>query len=264
MSTFQKVMKFLKSPMQTPQAYGWFHLMFLGITILITVLLCLLCRKGTDKQVKIVLLASSIFMIVFDFYKQLVFSYNVDTNTWHYAWSCFPFHLCSTTMYVGLIASLCKKSKLQDALLTYIAVFGLIGALATLLYPGFVFSGVIGVNIQTMLHHGIMIAISIWLFTSGRIKFEKHSFIGASIIFVVVSLIALLLNIFLYQTSVAQGYIFNMFFNSPYFTSQIPVVGNLPYPIFLFIYYILFITLGLGIYMFAKLMNKITKRKHNQ
>ena len=45
MKIFKIILKALEHEMTTPTNYGWFHLMFIGIIIITTVLVCIFFRK---------------------------------------------------------------------------------------------------------------------------------------------------------------------------------------------------------------------------
>jgi hypothetical protein len=82
---------------------------------------------------------------------------------------------------------------------------------------------------------------------SGEIKLNKQRVRDAFCVFALFVVVALLLNIGIYQSGVLNGETFNMFYISPYFISELPVFNfiqeNAPYPVFLCSY---IFGLGLG------------------
>ena len=106
-------------------------------------------------------------------------------------------------------------------------------------YPDDVFSTYIGVSIQTMVHHGVMVIIGI--FVGGRLvregKMTLPRFFKADAVFAVLVLIALIMNI---AAPLVTDMTFNMFFIGPNFPCQLVflnvIYANVPYPLFLIIY----------------------------
>lgn len=238
MNFFEQILAFLDGQMTRPTMYGWFHLMMFAIIIALTIFLVAKYKNATDKQNRNILLIFAVVMIVFEIYKQLNFSYNSATDVWNYQWYAFPFQFCSTPMYVFLIAALIKKGKVQDAMFAFLATYGLFGGLAVMLYPNDVFVSTIGINIQTMVHHGLMLTGGIYLLASGRVKLHIRSLLKASIVFVIILVLAQAMN---YAAHFAQlPGTFNMFFISPYYGNHLPILSNIrataPYPLFLVVY----------------------------
>lgn len=262
MNLFEKIMVFLDSDMVEPTPYGWFHIMMVIVMTLFCIFLCKKYKKGEDKDVKTVLLILSILCLVFEVYKQLNFSFNYDVNGsyFKYQWYAFPYQFCSTPMYIALIAALIKKGKLQNSLFAFLATYGVIGGLSAMIYPATVFIDTIGINIQTMVHHGSMVIMGIYLLYVGRVKLNKEAIIGAFKVFFTLSLIALFIDIVTYYIDFQGG--FEFFFISPFHVSELPVFNiiytKVPYIVFLLIYYILFC---FGSYL-VLLVNKLIRRKH--
>ena len=118
MQYLEKVLSFLQSfKMIKPTNYGWFHILCLIITILITIVL--IYKKPNKKKTMLVI---SIIMILFETYKQLSFSF--DNGIWNYQWYGFPFQFCATPMYVALVAGLTKNKKIEEYCYSFLATFG--------------------------------------------------------------------------------------------------------------------------------------------
>jgi len=172
MNFLEKIIASLDGTMTTPLAYGWFHLMFLAIMVVFTIVIVILFKNKNSKAIKIVVFSYAIVCLLLEVYKQLLFSYDANTGNWSYQWYAFPFQLCSTPMYVALLASLLKKGKVQDSLYSYLATFSLIAGLAVMIMPGDVFISEIGINIQTMVHHGGQVFIGIFLLATKQVKLD--------------------------------------------------------------------------------------------
>ena len=73
------------------------------------------------------------------------------------------------------------------------------------------------------------------------------------------------MNIIVYNSGILKDATFNMFYISPYFTSELPVFSTLqntvPYPVFLFLYIIAILLGSLIIYEICFLIKKIINRR---
>ncbi len=137
MEFWKSVLAFLDAEMETPQSYGWFHLLFIALTIGGAVLLCVLHKKDDPDRVRKIILITAIVVIVIEIYKQInySFSYSGEVVEFDYQWYAFPFQFCSTPMYVGLLAGIIKKGKVHDALCAYLATYVLFAGICVMVSP---------------------------------------------------------------------------------------------------------------------------------
>lgn len=235
------ILKLLDSEMPTPQPYGWFHLLWLVLSIAAGVMLCLWLKNPTAKQVRRVVLITSLLVVLLEVYKQVNFTFTVngDSIDAEYPWYIFPWQFCSTPMYVGLLAAL-TKGRLHKAACAYLSSFSLFAGLAVMFYPTTVFVPTIGINIQTMFCHGSMITMGIWLLGTGYVCRSLKTVWKALPIFAVMVGVAVILNEWAYRVGIAPEHFFNMFYISPYCDPHLPVYslvqGVVPFPWCLVLY----------------------------
>lgn len=251
------IIKLFEWNMDKPKLYDDFHLFCLLLTILITVFLLKL--KCEEKQVRWILGITSVIVLILEIYKQLYFSIDTDPIfAFNYKWNLFPWQFCSTPMYVGLIAALIKNKKIHDRFCCYLSTYALMAGICVMIYPSSVFTENILINIQTMVNHGTMVSIGLYLLISGYVKCEKRTLIEAFKVFACCITIAIVLNEWAYISGIVYDYPFNMFYISPYVKGGLPVFGVIQtvvsYPMSLIIYIGGF-TLGSGIILW------IIKRK---
>lgn len=271
MNFFEKILNLLEATMETPKSYGWFHLMFIAIVILTTVLLCVKFKNCNDKAFRRIALIGWVLMLVLEVYKQLVFSFNYDGTTviWDYQWYAFPYQFCSTPLYVLPFIAFLKESKFRDAFVSYMSSFSLFAGLAVFAYPNDVFVDIIGINIQTMVHHGLQVVFGIFFAAYARKKLSLRYFAKAIPVFGTLSLVAIILNVSVYKAFIIKGIeeTFNMFFISPYFPSTLPILSiiyeKVHYSIFLIFYILGFVFVALIIYLLEKLIIKYSTGKKN-
>lgn len=237
-----KLIWLLDAKMEQPEMYGWFHLAFFALSFIVGIMLCLKNKQGDEKFVRKVLLVITGIVILLEVYKQINYSFTYDGQSisFDYQWYAFPFQFCSTPMYIGLLAGLTHKGKVHSALCAYMATFVVFAGLAVMIYPAQVFIDTIGINIQTMVCHGTMITIGIYLLYTGYVKSEHKTVLKAVPVFAVCVSLAMIMNEIAYRSGLLETETFNMFFISPYCAPSLPVYSLVqavvPYPLNLIIY----------------------------
>ena len=238
------ILRILDTDMETPTMFGWFHLLSWALVIAFTVFLCVLHKKRpSERRVRAVVLGVAITVAVFEIYKIINFSvgYEDGTLTFEFPWYIFPWQFCSTPMYAGLLTGIFRRGKVHDALCAFLATYAIFAGCVVMIYPGDVFMDPIGINIQTMICHGSMIVVGIYLWYSGYVKTEHKTILKALPVFAVAIGIAMILNEIANASGLlAAGHGFNMFYISPYCEPHLPVYSDVqravPYPFCLFIY----------------------------
>lgn len=262
---FEKIVLALQKTAERPSGYGWFHLLCFFLVILTTVMLCVFFRKISERKFKTIIFIFWIVMVLFEVYKQIVYSFSVDGVVWDYQWYSFPFQFCSTPLYVLPFLIFLKEGKVKDGVILFICTFSLFAGVAVYFYPGDVFStDLLGVQIQTMVHHGSQIIIGVYTAVYYKDKINVKTFLYSLPVFSVMVLIALILNIIMHSVTTET---FNMFFISPYFECTLPVLSivreSLPYIPFLLIYILGFSCCALIVYLIIMAtMNVVKKISH--
>ena len=266
MHFFEAVLRFLDTQMTQPTPYGWFHILSLVLTAAATVLLC---RFGKSLDPRKTVLFTAILVTVLEIYKQINYSFSYKSGiVFDYQWYAFPFQFCSTPMYVGLLAGMLKKGKLQNACYAYLATYAVFAGVCVMLYPVSVFIGTVGINIQTMICHGSMIVIGIWLLYSGHVKLQHKTILQAIPVFAACVSLAVVMNEIAHATGLLERETFDMFFISPYGTPSLPVYslvqGAVPFPWCLFIYVLAFSLAAYLMLLAAIAIKKLAGKKEKQ
>ncbi len=241
MEFLRKMLEIMDADMPEPQMYGWFHLLFFALSIIAAVFLCKFRPQGDERFVRRLLIITSIISIVLEIYKQINYSFGYQGGiTFDYQWYAFPFQFCSTPMYIGLLAGLLKNGKVHRALCAYLATFSVFAGLCVMVYPPQVFISTIGINIQTMICHGLMITVGIYLLYTGYVKTEHKTMLGAISVFAVCIVLASIMNEVAYFSGLLERETFNMFYISPHCEPSLPVYSLVqavvPFPLCLIIY----------------------------
>lgn len=265
MSFFETILRIFDYKMTTPGLFGWFHIMWILLVIGCSVGLCLLHKKRAPSVPKVVLVISVIVALL-EVYKQINYSFSYkDGIAFDFQWYAFPFQFCSTPMYVGLLAGIIRKGKLHDALCAYLATFSVFAGICVTVYPGDVFVSTMGINIQTMICHGSMIVLGVYLFYSGHVKASLGTLLKAIPVFAVCVGLAAVMNEIAYISGLLEQETFNMFFISPHCDPSLPVYSTvqnlLPFPWCLLVYILAF-TAASGIILLGTMgISRLAGRK---
>lgn len=265
MNLFERILYFLQGKMVKPTAFGWFHILWLFLVVIVIFILYKRKKYYGEKQLKIVLGTYGIIALILEVLKQLIWSFNYDSITniinWDYRWYSFPFQLCTTPIFVCIICLFLKRGKVRDYLLSYLSYVTILGSIATMLLPDSCFVPDILVNIHTMWLHLGGFVVSIYLLMSNEVKVNIKNLCGAIFVFLIFVCIADIMNIVIYNLSVLNGEVFNMFYISPYFISTLPVFDiiqkNVPYILYLIIYICVLIIGSFIIYGTSLIISKL-------
>jgi len=266
MNFFERVLYFLQGEMETPVPYGWFHLMWIGLSIFLIVIIYKRKNHHSDKQLKIVLGVYGIIAFILELLKQLIWAFNYEPLTglvtWSYEWYAAPFQLCTTPIFISIICLFLKKNETRDSLLSYMAFITIWGSVMTAIIPNSCFTSDILVNIHTMWLHFGSLVVSVYLLASGEVELNKKNLINSILVFLMFVVMAEILNIGIYHSGILNGDTFNMFYISPYFESVLPVYNtvqaSVPFIVYL-LFYIVTISLGgVIVYGICKLIKRIT------
>lgn len=271
MNAWEQFIYAFQKKMQTPNLYGWYHILCLCVMGLAIALILIFRKKFTEKSVKYIVLTTGILLILFEIIKQLEFSFSwngeTQTATWDYQWYAFPFQFCSTPMYLMLVAGLLSKNKLRDALYAYLGTFSLFGGFAVMLYPADVFTSTLFINVHTMFWHGSMTIIGVLLWVTGNISFKQTSFLQACYVFLAMIFLALLANyIWKWSGGLETQETFNMFYISPFYPCTLPLLSliypKVPYFIFLICYVLGFMLIAFLVTCIAIGLHKLHARNN--
>lgn len=260
----------LQTEMPEAKAWGWFHLMWVALIVVLIFILYKLKDKYGEKQLKWVIGTYGIVALILEITKQLIwtFDYNAVTNTFtaDFQWYAFPFQLCTTPIFVCVLALFMKRTKIRLSLLSYMAFVTILGSFMTVIIPDDCLVETILINIHTMWLHCGSLVVSIYLLMSGAVKINKQNFKLAIGVFIVFVVLAQILNIGVYNSGILGDETFNMFYISPYFISSLPVFDviqqSVPYPLYLALY-VVALSLGAGIvYIIAKIISKIVNKEN--
>lgn len=266
MNIFKSVLEVLEVEMTEPTMYGWFHIMWLILTVAASVLLCRLFKEGTEKQVHRIVFFTAILVTVLEVYKQIVYTFSITDGaiTSDFQWYAFPFQFCSTPMYAGLLFGIIRKGKVHNALGAFLASYAIFAGVCVMLYPNTVFIDTIGINIQTMVCHSSMIVIGVYLLYTGYVPLKHKTVLKAIPVFAAAVAIAAVMNEIAFKTGLLETDEFNMFFISPHCEPSLPLFSLVqplvPFAVSLVIYIGVFTLAAYIMILIAMLIKKIASK----
>ncbi len=255
--------------MDTPPAYGTFHLVSFALVILCSAILCIFFRNCKNITMRFLLLGFWIVLVALELLEQFVIGTTVTpvgTLYFSYQWYRFPFQLCSTSLWILPFIILLPDGRVRNGLMGYMALFSFVAGLIVMVYPGDVFAAPMITNIHTMVHHGSQVVLGIFFISHERNKYSMRYYVGGVLSFLALVGFACLLNEFVHESFLAYGIeaVFNMFYISPYYPCTLPVLSEIykvaPYPVFFAIYCVGFILIGFIVYFVAGLVNYIVDK----
>ena len=275
MTAFESfIYRVLQARMERPALYGTWHIVSIILTIALTVCLVKFFRNAKDSTMRTFLFIGWLLMVILEVCKQLEGAMTYDeytaTVTWSYLWRWFPFQFCSTPLYTFPLVFLLKDCKFRRAVMAYISTFSLFAGLIVMILPTSVFTSLISINIQTMVHHGFQVVFGVYMAAYNRSRLSKRFFAWAMIVFGAFAFVALMMNIVAYYKLIIPGITddFNMFYISPYLNNDLPVLSAVyplvPYPVYLIIYIIGFTLAAALVYAVEKGIVALTLRKKNR
>ena len=125
MELLGSILNFFESTMQTPTVYGWFHILFVLLVAVATVLICVKYKNCDEKTLRRMIFVLWLVMVVLEIYKQLVYTFSFEDGVMSsdYQWYAFPFQLCSTPIFALPFVIFLKDGPVREAFISYSALF---------------------------------------------------------------------------------------------------------------------------------------------
>ena len=227
--------------------YGWFFFMWIGIMAIECVLLLPVAAKHDRKTTDRVVLIYGLVMLAAEIYKQVFFT----VETGGYPWHLFPWQFCSVPMFAAVVAPLLPDGRAKDAIYKFLAFFGLIAGIMTLILPEGFYWDYVTITCHSFFWHTSIVVVGLYLIiANGYAKSVKSFFrewLGSAAVYAAAIGVALALDTvwgLWLRNAVNTELTFNMFYISPFYVSSLPVFRDIqpqaPYPVFLFLYVLAF------------------------
>ena len=203
----------------TPILFGKFHLCAFIMCVFINALVYYLLKDKEEKLLLKIIHYISLCMLVLEVFKQFFCYYYVfdrQINLWF-----FPWQLCSMAMYCGFLIKYVNKDK-QNSLLIFLATYSLVAAVVALIGPLDMLRPQILLTLQSFVYHILMITLSIISIIIIR-KRDNLKFHKTFILFLLMALIAEIINVVAHQILHDIHKEPDMFYITPYYPTTQPV-----------------------------------------
>lgn len=251
-----------------PGMFSWFHILWLGIMIIASVVMALtVAKKHSSKCDHIVISVFAVMLTICEVFKQLFWFEFYG----YYRFEIFPFQFCSVPIYIAIAAALVRSEKVREILYRFLAFYGIIGGLAVMLVPTAVlYTYFVAMSLHSMVWHSILVIMGVYLIVSrgygkklAELKAPSLMLLG----FIMVAIIGniLVYNLHLNTPNCQPGDNLSMFYISPYYPTQLPLLGavqEISYPLFVLCYIAFFNLFSLIVWSVAKLV-RVTKERKN-
>ena len=186
MSFIEKLIGFFEYQVTPPEVFGTYHLICLAFVVVAAAFLVWRFKDASDKTIRVLLFCIWCVITVLEVIKQLEGAYFVDeygTPTWSYLWHSFPFQFCSTPYYCLPFIVFLPDGFWRRSFIAFSAGFSFFAGLVVMIYPGDVYCSTLFLNAQTMIQHGLMVAIGILMVAYNRRQMKNRYFAGSLLIF---------------------------------------------------------------------------------
>ena len=256
----EEIYRLLTYTTDPPVFLGKLHISVLLITLFGTVYSVKKYKNSLENDVRRFLFFLWITVAINEVYRSVVFGlFLTDSGfVWDYNWGQFPLQLCSSQLYFLPFVVFLKEGKMRDAFMCFLSTWSLFGGLAVTIYPGNTLTGLVGINLQSMIHHSIQVIVGILLAYRNVGRMNKNTFIRALNLFFTYFSVAMIFNLSMHQVLFKRGMddVVNMFFLSPYFENVIPFLQRIreatSYNVMVLVYVAGFIAIALIIFTAEK------------
>ena len=235
---------------ETPKLFGILHITFLILGIITSILLYLYIKNKNESVLIKFIYILSMTMFVGEIWKQ-IFTYKYVFNNEYNMWF-FPWQLCSMAMYCGIALPLIKKER-KNILLVFLSTYSLLAAIVALIGPLDMLRPQVLLTFHGFIYHILMVYLAIIsivvLRKRNNIKFKPTFFL-----FLIMSLIAEIINIISHLIFNDIHYESNMFYISPFYPTTQPVFNTIADKCGIFIEVIIYLSvISLMSYLLYKL-----------
>ena len=211
--------------MDSPPLFGELHIcMALFMIIFAAWLARLASRLDYDTRIKLLAITGWL-LLASEIFKQ-AFVYRVVSGGVYNYWY-LPFQLCSVPMYLCILLP-ALKGKARDTVLAFMAGYTFVSAVATFIYPEDILRPYIVLTLHGFDWHGVLLFISLTIGLTGMADLSFRGWLRSTYLFLSLSIVAIIINVVAEISSASSGRMHgyaNMFYLSPYHSSNQPVVG---------------------------------------
>ena len=176
-----------------PGIFSLFHIAWIFIVVGLCILFGRIAHKKHDpKRDDVVIFCIDLVLIVLEVLKHLMY----DAGYYHYIrFDILPFSYCSIPLFVALVGSLVPNARIKEACYRFLAFFGIIGGIASTIYPVSLESYFVFTSFHTMIWHTALCVMGVYLIVArGYGKSFRREIVSPTVLFILLTLFAVVLN----------------------------------------------------------------------
>lgn|SRR5574344_2119562 len=205
-----RLMELTSATMEPIASYGLFHISYDLIGVLLSIFISYKLRNISIKKLNKIIFGIGIFLLVTEIYKQLFYTFYIGLGS--YQWWIFPFQLCSIPIYFCLMLPFIKNKKVYNTICMFLITYNLLGGFVSFIEPSGLIHEYISLTVHAFLWHMSLIFLGVLIACNKNINKDKKYFKSSIYLYIILSLIAFIINLIFYKVSNGE---INMFFVGP-------------------------------------------------
>ncbi|MDD3389504.1 MAG: YwaF family protein [Bacilli bacterium] len=202
-------------------AFNWFHYLWIALLVLTSGSFIMLARSerfhqerfGYMSRLDLFTLRFGVLLLSIEIVKQIYFA---NLFIGQYQFYLLPFQFCSVPMFVCLIAPLLKPGYFKKMLYDFLSLFMFIAGFAVMVFPTTVYTQAVYICFHTMIWHGGMAAVGIYIMTARRVGTSFKQWLRGGLLLSGFVLVATLTNILIHYFGRPEMQGFKAFFLDPW------------------------------------------------
>ncbi len=219
--------------------YSSFHISWLLVMAFFTILLMGRAKKDNENKSRFIfnqldavdhtLFWAGIILLGIETFKQIEYL-TLKEGLDAYQWYGFPLQFCSLPIILYPITPFIKNLKIKRALYAFIGIFMTVGGLSVMIIGQSVFTNSVAISTHTMLWHGTMVALSLYILVARKIGSDFKDFWHAIAVLSFFVVVVQIVNVSFHFISLKHPSLaaFDGFFINPWLSNvNMPVLSNI-------------------------------------
>lgn len=219
--------------------YSSFHIGWLLVMAFFTILLMGRAKKDNENKSRFIfnqldavdhtLFWAGIMLLGIETFKQIEYL-TLKDGLDAYQWYGFPLQFCSLPIILYPITPFIRNLKIKRALYAFIGIFMTVGGLSVMIIGQSIFTNSVAISTHTMLWHGTMVALSLYILVARKIGSDFKDFWKAIAVLCFFVVVVQVVNVSFHF--IAMKYpaldLFDGFFINPWKSNvNMPVLSNI-------------------------------------
>ena len=219
--------------------YSSFHNIWLLVTLFVTIILVIRARKDSKSKTRYLfnrldavdhtLFWVGVMLVGIEVFKQLEYL-NLKGGLALYEWYGFPLQFCSLPILLFWLTPFIKNKTIKRALYAFIGIFMSVAGISVMIIGQSVFTNNVAISTHTMLWHGAMVALSLYVLVARNIGKSYKDFGLAIAVLAIIIVFVQIINVSFHFIGLKHPNLlyFDGFFINPWISNvNMPVLSNI-------------------------------------